>query len=220
MSVSVILLAGGKGSRMKSQLPKQFIELGGKPIAYHSLEIFLSNPTVHEVIVVCDPIYHSYFSSYPVKFAKPGKRRQDSLFNGLKIATHKWICIHDSVRPFITQKMLKRLFKAGKEGGAATLGVPMKWTVKVCDASKRVEKTLNRDHLWEAQTPQLISKGVLKAGFEYAIEHNVTATDDVSLVELIDHPVQMVEGAYNNLKITTPEDLAIATLYSEKSLEV
>ncbi len=210
MSVSVILLAGGRGSRMKSTLPKQYHELNGKPIAHYSLDTFLSMDDVHEVIVVCDPTYHNYFSRYPVKFALPGERRQDSLYNGLQLASCPWVCSHDAARPFITSPMLERLFKAGKNVGAATLGMPMKWTVKRSTHDGHVDQTLERDLLWEAQTPQLISKDVLHKGFNHAIEHNLTVTDDVALAELVKHRVKLVEGAYHNLKITTPEDLSIA----------
>ncbi len=215
MSISVILLAGGSGSRMKSQLPKQFMRLNGKQIAHHSLDVFLAYPDVAEVIVVCNPAFRSHFSGYPVKFALPGKRRQDSLFNGLNSATCDWICVHDSVRPFITPSMLKRLFKEGKKTGAATLGMPMKWTVKLCGDKKLVKQTLNRGQAWEGQTPQFLAKEVLLKGFAYANEHDVTVTDDVSLAELINHPVTLVEGAYNNLKITTPEDLIIAEHFAK-----
>ena len=210
MTISVILLAGGHGSRMKSDLPKQYLQLGGKPIAHHSLEIFLSMSSVHEVIVVCEPTYRNYFSDFNVKFALPGKRRQDSLYNGLQVATGQFICSHDAARPFITIDMIQRLFKAGQQTGAATVGMPMKCTIKLSDDNGHVSKTVNRELVWEGQTPQFISKGVLESGFKYALKHNLTVTDDVSLPELIKHPVKLVEGAYSNIKITTPEDLFVA----------
>lgn len=210
MTISVILLAGGHGSRMKCNLPKQYLELHGKPIAHYSLEMFLSMSDVQEVIVVCDPAYCHYFSSYGVKFALPGERRQDSLYNGLKAASCEWICVHDSVRPFITVEMTQRLFADGKKMGAATVGMPMKWTVKLCKENNLVQNTLDRNLVWEGQTPQFLSKTVLLSGFSHAIEHDLTVTDDVSLAEIIGHPVKLVEGAYNNIKITTPEDMIIA----------
>lgn len=215
MTISVILLAGGSGSRMKSQLPKQFLPLNGKPIAHHSLDVFLAMPDVQEVIVVCDPAYRNYFQGYPVKFALPGERRQDSLFNGLHIASCDWICVHDAVRPFITQQMLERLFTEGKKVKAASLGMPIKWTVKLCHPDLRVQQTLNRDQLWEGQTPQFLAKEILLKGFAKAQEQNLTVTDDVSLAELINHPVSMVEGAYTNIKVTTPEDLVIAEHFAK-----
>jgi 2-C-methyl-D-erythritol 4-phosphate cytidylyltransferase len=211
MNISAILLAGGKGSRMGSPLPKQYLPLGEKPIACHSLEVFLSHPAIMEVIVVCAPEYRSFFSKYDVLFANPGIRRQDSLFNGLKSASHEWICVHDAARPYLTSELLTRMIGEGKEIGAATLAMPVKNTLKECDRDGFVRSTPDRDYIWEVQTPQLLAKEILLKGFAYADEHHLTVTDDVSLAELINHPVKLVSGSYQNIKITTPEDLWLST---------
>lgn len=211
-SISVVLLAGGKGMRMGTSLPKQFLSLKGKPIACHSLEIFLSHPNVKEVVVVCDPSYYSYFSAYPVRFALPGERRQDSLWNGMHALSEnaKWVCVHDAARPFISHEMLSRLIQEGINTGAATVGMPSKVTVKISSEKNFVEQTLDRRFVWEIQTPQLVAKSLLLQGFELANRQNTTVTDDVSLAELVGHPVKLVLGSYENLKITTPEDLVIS----------
>lgn len=218
----VILLAGGLGSRMKSSIPKQFISLKNKAIARFSFDLFCSMPEVVEIVVVCNPIFQSVFeldknkklSHTPqLTFALPGDRRQDSVFNGLQALSFKnieLVCIHDSARPFITAPIVRHILKAADQYGAATCGVPVKFTVKKSDAQGFVKETLQRAEIWEIQTPQIIKSSLLHAGFAIANKENITVTDDVSLVELLHHPVKLVEGEYSNLKITTPEDLILA----------
>lgn len=208
--VSLILLAGGIGSRMKSAEPKQFLKLGDKPLVFYSLEVFLKLEEINEIVVVAPQEYHHLFSSY--KCAKPGARRQDSVYNGLQMVSEKadFILTHDGVRPFITVDMVKKLIVEGKKVGAATLGMPVKPTIKECNGDQFVERTPDRAKVWEIQTPQFLTKKLIDKGFSEAIAKNLTVTDDTSLAELINHPVKLVEGSYTNLKITTPEDLPLA----------
>ena len=210
--ISVILLAGGKGMRMGLSTPKQFLPLQGKPLVFYSLELFLKIEDVAEVVVVCDKSYRPLFAPYSVKFADPGARRQDSLFNGLQevAPTSKWICVHDAARPLITQEMVETLIQEGRTHGAACLGMPVKWSVKARTKDHFVKQTVDRDYLWEIQTPQFLSKELLMQGFALAQEKGLTVTDDVSLAEHLGHPVKLVKGAYSNIKITTPEDLTLA----------
>ncbi|MCH9625267.1 MAG: 2-C-methyl-D-erythritol 4-phosphate cytidylyltransferase [Chlamydiales bacterium] len=210
MSLSVIFLAGGKGERMGTALPKQYLPLKERPLVLHSLEVFFTLPEVDEVIVVCAPDYQHHFSSFPVRFAQPGRRRQDSVYNGL-LQTDKraeWICVHDGARPFINRALVTQLLAAGKKTGAATLALPSKNTLKQCNTEQLVEKTVDRSQIWEVQTPQLLKKQILIKGFAQAGTTDVT--DDVSLAELIGHPVQLVRGSDHNIKITTPQDLVFA----------
>ena len=183
--VSVILSSGGIGERMQSKIPKQYLTLGDKPIARYSFEIFSEMPEVAEIIIVCDPSYHHIFASeshgISVKFAEPGKRRQDSVFNGFKMIdkSSKLVCIHDAVRPFITADMARRILHAASETGAATAGMPVKFTVKECQEDGLVKKTLPRSLIWEIQTPQVIKPELLKLGFKMALDKDLTVTDDV-----------------------------------------
>ncbi|MGM0439495.1 MAG: 2-C-methyl-D-erythritol 4-phosphate cytidylyltransferase [Chlamydiota bacterium] len=210
-NVSVIILGGGIGSRMAAPIPKQFMKLHGKPLILHSLEVFLSLG-VGEIIVVCAEEYRFIFSSYNVKFASPGHRRQDSVYNGLKEAnpTSEVICIHDAARPFITTTMVQNVLSAVNEYGAATVGMPVAFTVKQADENGFVSSTLDRSHIWEIQTPQALRQDLLRKGFEYANHHHLTVTDDVSLAELLGEQVKLIEGSRKNIKITTPEDLSVA----------
>ncbi len=215
-TTSVILLAGGIGTRMKALIPKQYLSLRGKPIAQYSFDLFLTIPEVLEVIVVCETRYQDLFkttnASPNIKFAEPGPRRQDSLFKGLQQISQNstLVCVHDSARPFITREMVLRVLQEGRVHGAATVGMPIRFTVKERTPEGFVKQTLDRSLIWEIQTPQVTTPELLRKGFEKALAHNIDVTDDVALVELLGRPVKLVEGSYGNLKITTPEDVAIA----------
>jgi 2-C-methyl-D-erythritol 4-phosphate cytidylyltransferase len=215
-NISVILLAGGLGTRMNSQVPKQYLQLESKPVVRYSFDVFIAMPEVMELIVVCEPNYQHVFSGdsngIPIRFASPGNRRQDSVYHGFQLAdpNAQLICIHDGVRPFITPIMIRQALQAAQTVGAAALAMPIKFTVKECCENNMVKRTLQRSCIWEIQTPQVIQSPLLTLGFKKAIETGVTVTDDVSLIELIPHPVQLVKGSHHNIKITTPEDLELA----------
>jgi 2-C-methyl-D-erythritol 4-phosphate cytidylyltransferase len=117
------------------------------------------------------------------------------------------VCIHDSVRPFIKPALIRELVDAANHWNAAALGVRAKSTIKFCEADQTVIETLPRNNLWEIQTPQVIRLQLLKEGFVFAQNHRMSVTDDVSLVELLGKPVKIVEGCYDNIKVTTQEDL-------------
>ena len=134
------------------------------------------------------------------------------MFNGLQQVDPRLslVCIHDAARPFITAPLVRRALKAAETHGAATVGMPVKFTVKEALPDGLVKRTPERSTVWEIQTPQVIRKELLVKGFAYAKEKGLTVTDDVSLIELLGKPVQLVEGSHANLKITTPEDWLIA----------
>jgi len=215
--VSVILLAGGKGTRMRSSIPKQYLPLGGKPLALYSLELFAACKAISEIIIVCDLFYQPLFMPHHTSllFATPGNRRQDSVYSGLQKTSNPskkthLICVHDSARPLAAPSDLMNVLAEAKKHGAAAAANLVKNTIKECDPQGFVQSTLDRSQLWEMYTPQVVEASLLKRGFKIALENNLTVTDDAALVELTGHPVKLVQGSYSNIKITTPEDLPLA----------
>lgn len=212
---SVILLAGGLGTRMGAQLPKQYLPLGHKTLVLHCFDTLLADPQVAEVIVVCSRDRQALFAASgptPIAFADPGERRQDSVFSGLQKvdASSEIIAVHDGARPFVPP--LAPLIEAAQAIGAATFALPLAFTVKEADAHMLVAHTLRREKLYEIQTPQAARRALLQEGFHVARKLGLTVTDDVSLIELIGGPVKLVPGARDNIKVTHPEDVTLATL--------
>lgn len=215
--ITAILLGGGLGRRMASSTPKQFLPLAGKPVILHSFELFLRFSEIKEIIIVCDHAYQHLFDHPLVKFAKPGAERQDSVFNGACLASpdSDRLLIHDGARPCLEYDLLDSLLKEAQNHLALALAVPVTSTIKQTNCDGFVEKTLNRTCLWEIQTPQIIEPSLYKQAALLAQSQNLVLTDDVSLVELLGHPVKLVKGSYKNIKITTPEDLVFCnTLFS------
>ncbi len=208
MKISVILLAGGTGSRMGTSVPKQFLDIHGKPVASYSFDLFSNLPYVSQIVVVSPPAYRELFPG--ALYADPGERRQDSVFNGFQETSRgvDLVCIHDASRPFLQKEDVDRLLATAMECKAAALGRPVPYTVKEVRGDT-VLRTLDRSTLWEVHTPQMIAPDLLAEGFKYANTHHLTVTDDVSLVELIGHPVKLVEGSGRNIKLTTPDDMAL-----------
>ncbi|GBG58813.1 hypothetical protein CBR_g214 [Chara braunii] len=173
-SVTIILLSGGVGTRMKATIPKQYLPLQDQPLCLYSFHTFASLVEVGEIVIVCDPTYKYIFEGavalcrVPVKWAVPGKERQDSVFNGLQVisSTSTLVAVHDSARPLITAEDTRRVIHDAWEYGAAVLGVKVKGTIKEVNNGGFVEKTLDRSVLWEVQTPQVIRPDVLLEGFD------------------------------------------------------
>lgn len=227
---TLILLAGGVGKRMGALMPKQYLPLHGKPIALHSFQTFLELNFIKEVVVVCEEEYRDIFQSHqqnlkdsiPLKFASPGKERQDSVFNGLRLvsADAMLVCIHDSARPLITCEEITSVVKDAATHGAAVLGVACKPTIKEVDEHGFVVKTLDRSKLWEMQTPQVIAPEILRKGFDLVQRESLDVTDDVSIVEHLGMPVKVTRGYYTNIKVTTPDDMFIAERFLEEDTSV
>lgn len=213
--VSVILLAGGNGTRMGTQTPKQYLPLANKLLAQYSFELFAQLPCVKEIIVVCEERYQPFFlanTSSLIDFAPPGNRRQDSVWNGLCRISEKseLVCVHDSARPLLRKEHCLAVLREAHLHGAAVLGVPVKNTIKSANDGF-VKKTLDRSTLWEVQTPQVIRPDWLYQGFAKALElQDLSVSDDASLIELLGYQVKLVLGTDSNIKITTPTDFALA----------
>jgi 2-C-methyl-D-erythritol 4-phosphate cytidylyltransferase len=216
---SSVILAGGKGKRFSEHLPKQFCSLLEKPIIEYSLKTLSQTPGIEEIVIVCEKEYREHFQlpgsfPYPIKFALPGKERSDSVFNGLKCCDPNipFIIVHDAARPFIEREFLEDAMQKALVNGACAVGVPLKFTVKSLKENHTVEKTLNREKIWEIQTPQVLKKSLMFEGFSHIQKHQISITDDVSLAEVLGYTVKLQLGSYQNIKITTQEDLLFAEM--------
>ncbi len=215
--VSAVLLAAGKSLRFKSDISKPLVKVNSQAVISYSLKVLSSCPEIKDIIVVANDSNLKALSGKIkslnikkcVKIVRGGKRRQDSVLNGILATEDKtdMVLIHDSARPFITPKIVLLVLKEARKTGAAIVGVPVKATIKNVEGAF-VKGTLRRDSLWEIQTPQVFKKSlILKA---YKKSGNIDVTDDASLVERLGNKVKLVEGSYFNIKITTPEDLILA----------
>jgi 2-C-methyl-D-erythritol 4-phosphate cytidylyltransferase len=200
---------------MNSSTPKQLLMLHNKTILERSLSVFLSIATVSSIVVVLDKMYRhhlEHISDARVTWADPGAERQDSVMNGLTVLSkeHSIVCVHDAARPLVTTDEVLRCIREGITHGAATLAVPVKATIKESIDEEFVHRTLDRTRLWDIQTPQVARRDSLLRGFETVATEGLQVTDDMSAIEALGLPVKLCRGEYTNIKITTPEDIAIA----------
>jgi 2-C-methyl-D-erythritol 4-phosphate cytidylyltransferase len=212
--ISVILCAGGTGTRMGAAVPKQYLPLDGKPIALYSFELFAKSPEIDEIIVVCDPSYQPLFrcNEKSLRFALPGKRRQDSVYAGLlKTAPQAdFVLTHDAARPFLKSASLTAFLQTLVRADAAALAAPVTSTIKQCLPCKKIEKTIDRSCLWEMQTPQGMRRSLFFQALEHIHRQGLEVTDDMALAEAMGYPAEIVPSCATNFKITTPFDLAVA----------
>ncbi len=223
MNVTAIVVAAGVGRRFNSKLPKLLSKINSVPIIAYSLKALDGHPLIKDIIVVinaknkqsiCDEIRKCALIKNN-KIVVGGRKRQDSVRNGLSAINSRTdlVLIHDGARPLIDKSAISLVIKEAKKFGASVLGVPVKNTIKECVVRRascvvRKKKALNRDSLWEIQTPQVFRKNLILKAYEKF--GNTEVTDDASLVEKLGVPVKVVMGSYSNIKITTQEDLIIA----------
>lgn len=222
---TAIVLAAGKGTRMNSKIQKQFLEVEGKPVIYYSLKCFQESPLIRDIILVTGEESLSYCKEEIVKrfgFSKVkkvtagGKERYDSVYAGLCACDNTdYVLIHDGARPFVTEEILERTCLSVKETGACVVGMPAKDTIKISDRNKMVESTPAREKVWLVQTPQAFRYSLIKEAYESIRCKDMSGiTDDAMIVEQERGvKVALVHGSYENLKITTPEDLIIAEAF-------
>ena len=213
----VVIVAAGSGSRMKRDINKQFIKLDGKEIIAYTIEKFYKSEDIDDIVIVIKENEEKYFieniiNKYGfdnIKLAYGGKERQDSVYNGIKKLNSNCeiVLIHDGARPFVNEYIIKNSIKEAKENNAVVVGVPVKDTIKVVDSDGNIVDTPNRSLLWSVQTPQSFKYEIITRAYEYAYSNDYYGTDDAMLVEHIGYNVKMIEGSYDNIKITTEEDL-------------
>jgi len=216
-----IVPAGGSGKRMGGPLSKQYFLLAGKPILAHTLKRFQESGAISAVILVVpaddvEPVGKTIVDRYgltKVKAVIPGgTQRQDSVRNGLDAAGEGYdiILIHDGVRPFISDHLISRAVREAETFGAVTVGCPAKDTIKSISSEGFVKNTLPRDSIWTIQTPQAFRTDVIVEAHRRAVADGYYGTDDAALVERMGIPVKALAGSYDNIKITTKEDMALA----------
>jgi len=227
MNVSAVIVAAGSGVRLKSKIPKALVKINSKPLVIYSLSVLSRHPAISEIILVVsrtgiEPVSQA-IKKYRIPKVKAlvlgGARRQDSVFNGLAVvsADSELVLVQDAARPFIGKKVITAVIIEARKSGAAIVGVPVKNTIKsaVADRGSRVVgKTIERERLWEIQTPQVFKKELIMAAYDKFGKQEVT--DDAALIEKMGKKVSIVPGAYNNIKITTPEDLVVAEAIARK----
>ena len=217
--ISAIVLAGGRGKRMNYHKSKQFIEIKGKPVLVYTLEKFIYNKSIDEVILVLPEDEDDYckkevLQKYSLKVDRiviGGKERQDSVFNALEaMEKANIVLIHDGARPFISEKIIEEGIKYANIYGAAAPGVTPKDTIKIKNEDNISVDTPDRNTLVAVQTPQCFKYDEIYQCHRKIKEENAIVTDDTSVVERYGHKVYLYEGDYTNIKITTPEDLILA----------
>ena len=210
------VIAAGGSSRRMGGIDKIFVPVAGRPLLWHTLAAFQSCGRVDQVVVVLPEagvqrglglVAEGGFSKVTAVCAG-GRRRQDSVSRGLaKLERCDWVVIHDGARPCVTAELVERGLEEARQTGAAIAAVPLTETVKVVDAAGRIEGTPPRESLWAAQTPQVFRFDLLAEAHRRI---NEDVTDDASMVEALGHRVRVYMGRYDNIKVTTPEDIALA----------
>lgn len=226
--VTAIVLAAGTGSRMQSDVPKQYMELNGKPVLYYSLQVF-EDSAVDDIILVVSKDDVSYckkeivdaFDLKKIKcIVEGGSERYWSVRNGLNAAKGTdYVLIHDAARPCLTNDMIEDSIVWVKKTGACTVGVPVKDTIKIVDENQLGVETPPRNFLWQVQTPQsFLYEDIMKAYALMEQSGDSDITDDTMIIErYIGKKTKLIMGDYCNIKITTPEDLSVAEIFLKKS---
>jgi 2-C-methyl-D-erythritol 4-phosphate cytidylyltransferase len=230
MKVEALIISAGKGHRFIEGKKKQFHLLAEKPILAHTIDKFETCPLIHSILLVVgqedmDYCLKEIIEKYQYKkisqIVPGGKRRQDSVRNGIEVLSKdaEIVVIHDGVRPFVTKEMIEDSIRSAIRFGAVVLAMPVKETIKMVQPDGTVLKTLDRESLWQIQTPQTFQVNVIKEAYHKATEDGFAGTDDASLVERLGIKVHILPGSYTNIKITTPEDLILANLFLEVHTE-
>lgn len=234
---AAIVLAAGNGKRMESNIKKQYMLIGDKPVIYYSLRAFQES-FVDEIVLVVSPGDVSYCKKEIVEkygfdkvssIVEGGKERYHSVFQGLSSLTFcDYVFIHDGARPMLTVKILERLYSCVLKYGACVAGMPVKDTIKIADKNHNIVSTPDRRLVFMVQTPQVFEYDLIKNAYDNLmeneqefLENGIAITDDAMVVETFTgHRVKLVEGSYENIKITTPEDISIAEKFLGLSINI
>ena len=224
---TAVVLAAGSGKRMGTKVHKQYLLMGGKPVLYYSLNTFQESPLIDEIILVCGSGEEEYCRCEIVEkygFEKVsaiipgGAQRYDSVWNGLQKTKDGYVYIHDGARPFVDGEMLARAYRCVSECHACVAGMPSKDTVKIADEDNTVQQTPDRSRVWLVQTPQVFDTDLIRRAYARLMEQDeIAVTDDAMVAEqMLGCRVKLFSGSYENIKITTPEDLAVAEVFLQR----
>lgn len=228
--VTAVVLAAGRGSRMKSEVQKQYMMLAGKPVVVHCLEQF-EKSDVDEIVLVTgedeieycrEKIVGEYHITKVKKIVAGGKERYESVYRALEeMEKCRYVFIQDGARPCITQEIIQACIENVREYGTCIIGMPVKDTIKVVDEDDFAKDTPERSTLWQIQTPQCFIYDEIKLAYERMMESNQESiTDDAMVMEQFgDRRVKLVRGSYENIKITTPEDMEIGEIFLKRKIE-
>jgi len=227
---TAVVLAAGQGKRMGADVPKQYLEVNGKPVIFYTLHTFQKSAVIDEVVLVVgqdeisyvqNQIVEKYYFSKVRAIVEGGAERYDSVWEALRILSDDaalgkhYVFIHDGVRMLVDEPVLERAYEAVRKHRACVVGMPVKDTIKAADQEQFVARTLDRRELWQIQTPQVFELPLIKEAYrKLRQEPQIEVTDDGMVVEaMLKIPVKLVKGKYENIKITTPEDLLLAELF-------
>lgn len=225
MKCTAIVLAAGQGKRMNSKIQKQFMHIQDHPVLYYSLKCFQECPWITDIVLVTgvgeiefcrSEIVERYGFSKVTAVIPGGKERYHSVHNGLKMCRDTdYVFIHDGARPFITREILERGLECVQRCGACAAGMPSKDTVKIVDRYDVVQSTPDRRFVWNVQTPQIFDYKLVTEAYDRALRGDCAGiTDDAMVVEKYGgHQVTLYKGSYENIKITTPEDIGVAQAF-------
>lgn len=237
---TAIVLSAGQGKRMGTSVQKQYIELQGKPIIYYTLSVFQKSEIIDDIILVVGKdqlkyvqgeIVRKYHFTKVKTVVEGGHERYASVWQGLKAREYDkyyeniqdgYVFIHDGARPFVDEEMLERAYDTVRKYKACVAGVPSKDTIKLINEEQFAVTTPEREYVWAVQTPQVFEKTLIFEAYARLMEEEcVHVTDDAMVVEqMMRLPVKLFEGSYENIKITTPEDLDIARIFLSKKLKL
>lgn len=233
---TAVVLAAGTGKRMQSDVAKQYLNLNGKPLLWYALHVFEESKIIDEIILVVgkgeityckEEIVDRFAFHKVVQIIEGGAERYLSVWEAMKVIRNQkmgsklaeeYVFIHDGARPFVTEDILQNTYKAALEYKACVAGMPVKDTIKISDADGFAIETPNRKRVWQIQTPQVFEAELIIGAYSKLMESledikaaGIEITDDAMVVEMMEsRMVRLVKGSYENIKITTPEDMKIA----------
>lgn len=228
---TAIVLAAGQGKRMGTKVHKQYLLLDGKPVLYYSLKAFEDSALIDEIYLVAGAGEEAYCKEEIVgrfhlrkvsKIIQGGAERYHSVWNGLQeLVQEGYVFIHDGARPFVDNEIIQRAMHQVEKHKACVAGMPVKDTIKIADENQMVQNTPDRDRVWMVQTPQVFENHIAKGAYSMLMrEDYINVTDDAMVVEqMLGFPIHLFYGSYENIKITTPEDLEMAEVFLKRRLQ-